>query len=282
MKPHCLPIATAICLWLGCSAPENQPAASPADGAGQPSTNGPPTDGVTYFALDSAPGAFKLKGISGLKLSATDGAKFGTAIRESGTIIFSVRPPTGDSWYLDLRAPHRAAFAAKKYQGATSPGGDQAKPWLDLTGGSSGSFRSSGWFRVYESKFAPNNKRIDRFSVDFVVVEEGGATSFGRLRLRATVDPVPSADDIVIAMYGADVLAKQKLGYELASDVHVSEAIHIFRRMYRRNPKSVDELKTEVLDKFSIDLPDVPTGHELWYDAAGGRFYFRPAADRAE
>ena len=165
---------------------------------------GAPPEGVTYFAIDSSPISYVSGGGVGLKLSPASGSKFGTSINQNGTIVLGIAPPSGDDWSVFLRAPNRKPFEVKTYPDAVradvSP---EYQPWIWLCSGSRGPNDTTGWFRINEVEMAPNNSRINRLSCDFLVIEHDGSRSFGRYRLRATVDPVPTAAEIQAALAGA-------------------------------------------------------------------------------
>lgn len=310
MKPQIHLWLVSSCFWLGCDAPPlPQPSAPAAATAkpkapaatttttdpakatakvtavdqAKPSPDKPPEDGVTSFAIDSTPNSYvggSLKGQT-LSLSPADGTKFGTAINQHGTIVLSVTPTTGDDWQLHLRAPDGQPFEVKMYPEAVRADvSEESKPWIWLTSGSRGPNRTTGWFRIHESKFAPNNKRIDRLSVDFVLVEHDGSKSFGRYRLRATVDPQPTAEEITTALYGSDVVTKQKAGLELVVDREIEYGLLMFNRMNGRHPASMEEFMNEVVKPNPVRLPKLPADKELWYDSTEGRLYIRkvPAA----
>ena len=301
----------AFCLWLGCDAPTlPQPAAAEAVEDAKPNASAatsaksaaaapakaapaakpaavgqamhaedkPPEHGVTSFAIESTPNSYVCGGLEGkpLKLSAADGTKFGTAVNQHGTIIFTVQPEEGDGWQLHLRAPKGKPFEAKMYaDGVRADVSEEDKPWIWLTSGSRGPSRTTGWFRIHESKFAANNKRIERFAVDFVLVEHDGSKSFGRYRLRAAVDPQPSAEEIKAALYGTDAVAKEKAGLELVVDGEIEYGLSMFNQMNGRHPASMEELMNEVVKQYPMRLPKPPEGKELWYDAKEGRLYIR-------
>ena len=49
--------------------------------------------------------------------------------------------------------------------------------------------------------------------------------------------------------------------------VQVAHTLNIYKGMHGRMPKSHDEFMKEVVERYNLQLPELPAGHEYFYDA---------------
>ncbi|TWT86935.1 hypothetical protein Mal64_37650 [Pseudobythopirellula maris] len=257
--------------------------AVPAGGGGPRAKLTP--EGTTYFAVDAAPRSVVPRAIRGYRITPFGEHEFVCTPGDDGSLAVAVLAPPGSlhaDWRLVVRAPAGTKLTKGSYKDAVGYGTPAAQ---SHDGRSSMRFsadmrvveESTGWFDVHEIAYSPDGRGVERLSLDFVSIEPGDRRTFGRLRLGATIDPVPTEDEIHKAMLGEVEWTRYKAGYRKKTSNAFDKELTSYHANHGEYPADLGELRREIPSTRFFKVSPRDAGHkELWYDPELGRLYLKP------
>src|SRR4051812_47937384 len=152
-------------------------------------------DEVTYLSIDGVQRSF-VGGVQ--KLRPIDGWVFDAEAREKRIACHVHQRRT--HYRFDFSAGRGKDIEIGHYEDAPRSVIEEWLPSLYIDAHGHGSAEITGWFQVHEIELSSDKKTVEHFSVDFLMIEDGGGTAFGRLRYKATIDPQPTHKQIVAAI----------------------------------------------------------------------------------
>jgi hypothetical protein len=149
---------------------------------------------VTYLSIDGSNRSF-LGGPQ--EIRPEDGWTFeaGAAERSVGCHIHQGRT----HYHLAFSAGLGEQVEVGHYEDKVRQFHKDSYPSLYIDAHGYGSSEITGWFDVHEIKLTSDKKGVKHLSVDFLMIEDGGFTAFGRLRYKATVNPPPPTPEQIVA-----------------------------------------------------------------------------------